>query len=79
MIIQKITRFNECLIYVLCCVMFFKGIAALNPDKDPVKEKHPNPFRSLVKLYCVSPGSKYFPKESEDRKLAWSVIRAAGC
>lgn len=56
-------------IYVNCSVMFFMGIAALNPDKDLAKQKHTNAFRSFIKLDCVSPGSKYSPKESEDKKL----------
>ena len=30
--------------------MFFRGIPALNPDKDPVKEKYPGTF-NLVKLW----------------------------
>ena len=47
----------------------FLGIATLNPDKDLVKEKHPDTFSGLVKGDCVSPGSKYSPKESEDKKL----------
>lgn len=34
----------------MCSVMFFRGIPALNPDKDPVKEKYPGTFKTLVKL-----------------------------
>lgn len=34
-----------------------------------LQNKHTGAFRSFVKLDCVSPGSKYSPKESEDKKL----------
>lgn len=47
--------------------------------KDPVKEKHPSTFRSLVKLDRVSPGSECSPKESEDKKLEWFAVHVAGC
>lgn len=46
--------------------MFFLGIAALNPDRDPVKEKHPNTFRGMVKLDCVSQGANI---PSKNRKI----------
>lgn len=60
-------------------MVLFLGIAALNPDQDPVKEKYPGTFRGLVKLDCVSLGSKYSRKESEDKKLEQFAIYVAGC
>lgn len=60
--------------------MFFKAVAALNSDKDPVKDKHPDTFKSLINLdWGADLGNKYFTKESEDKKLAWSAICVARC
>ena len=47
---------------VSCSVMFFMGIAALNPDKDPVKEKAHQCPQQLGKIGLCESREHVFPQ-----------------